>query len=105
MNEPAKPDNGAPIVAERGGPPSAELQSVLSEVETEWSFRQRSFHLTGVLILVFLLYPAGKRDKGNRPSFIDWILILASVLAGAYIFASYASYAFRGGQTVSSDYF
>ena len=42
---------------------------------------QRSYHLSFVLVLVFLLYPATTKSPVNRPSVIDWFLAALSVVA------------------------
>ncbi|MBS4188918.1 TRAP transporter permease [Bacillus sp. FJAT-49705] len=47
---------------------------------------QRSIHLGFALALIFLLFPARKKDRGikNKPAWYDYILSLASVAVGAY---------------------
>ncbi|MBY0120985.1 TRAP transporter permease [Bacillus sp. S/N-304-OC-R1] len=47
---------------------------------------QRSIHLGFALALIFLLFPARKKDKGfkHKPAWYDYILALASVAVGAY---------------------
>lgn len=47
---------------------------------------QRSIHLGFALALIFLLFPARKKDKGvkHTPAWYDYILALASVAVGAY---------------------
>lgn len=69
------------------------------------NFRQRAVHLGGLLILVFLLYPAGKRSPKRAPSIMDWVLVVMSIAACGYILTSYESYAFRGGLALEHEYF
>ncbi len=47
---------------------------------------QRSIHLGFALALIFLLFPARKKDRGRRhkPAWFDIILALAAVAVGAY---------------------
>ncbi|WP_066294840.1 TRAP transporter permease [Bacillus sp. FJAT-29937] len=47
---------------------------------------QRSIHLGFALALIFLLFPARKKDKGkkHKPAWYDYILALASIAVGAY---------------------
>ncbi|WP_449622521.1 TRAP transporter permease [Robertmurraya sp. Marseille-Q9965] len=47
---------------------------------------QRSIHLGFALALVFLLFPARKKDRGikNKPTWFDIILAIASIVVGAY---------------------
>ncbi len=47
---------------------------------------QRSIHLGFALSLIFLLFPAKKKDRGfkHKPAWYDIILAIASVVVGAY---------------------
>lgn len=47
---------------------------------------QRSIHLGFALALIFLLFPARKKDRGvkHRPAWFDYILALTAVAVGAY---------------------
>lgn len=47
---------------------------------------QRSIHLGFALSLIFLLFPARKKDRGvkHKPAWYDIILAIASVVVGAY---------------------
>ncbi|MBA9028445.1 MULTISPECIES: TRAP transporter permease [Bacillaceae] len=47
---------------------------------------QRSIHLGFALALIFLLFPARKKDRGvkHRPAWFDYILALTAVVVGAY---------------------
>ncbi len=50
---------------------------------------QRTIHLTILLVLVFLLYPARSGRSSSRISPVDVLLALVSVVVGAYIFVEY----------------
>jgi TRAP transporter 4TM/12TM fusion protein len=67
------------------------------------NFRQRAIHLCGLLVLIFILYPAGRRSPTARPSPIDWLLVVASIATAGYIVASYEAYAFRGGIVLTHE--
>lgn len=45
---------------------------------------QRAVHLTPVMVLVFLLYPAMKSSPGNRPSVPDLVMAVISAVFGIY---------------------
>lgn len=59
--------------------------------------QQRSFHIGFVLILVFLLYPAGRSSSRTKPSIWDWIFVVLAAICCFYIFFDYTSIARRSG--------
>ncbi|MCG5102173.1 TRAP transporter permease [Oceanobacillus alkalisoli] len=61
-----------------------------------WVFR--STHLVFGTILGIMLYP-GWRTKSNKIPIIDWILIIASIYIGYYIYANLDQLVFRFGVT------
>jgi TRAP transporter 4TM/12TM fusion protein len=46
---------------------------------------QRSIHLAFALVLIFFFYPVGPRSSGKKIPFLDWALILLSLLSCFYI--------------------
>lgn len=67
------------------------------------AIKQRSIHLTFVLVLVFLLYPASKKSPKNTVTPIDLLLVALSLYVGTYIMTQYDALAIRGGVTTSMD--
>lgn len=61
-----------------------------------WVFR--STHLVFGTVLGLMLYP-GWRTKSNKLPIIDWILIIASIYIGFYIYANLDQIVFRFGVT------
>lgn len=62
------------------------------------NFRQRAVHITGVLLLVFLLYPASRRSPKTRPGWLDWLMVALTLAGGGWIITSYQEYAYSGGR-------
>ncbi len=58
---------------------------------------QRSFHLSFILPLIFLLYPAGPKSPSEHPSVLDWILAAAAAACTLYICLFYEDIANRAG--------
>ena len=67
------------------------------------AIKQRSIHLTFVLVLVFLLYPASKKSPRNTVTPLDLCLVALSLYVGVYIMTQYDALAIRGGVTTSMD--
>ncbi|MBO6158371.1 MAG: TRAP transporter permease [Firmicutes bacterium] len=44
----------------------------------------RMIHVTGIVALIFLFYPARKGSPRKQPSIVDWCLFTAMVIAGFY---------------------
>ncbi len=55
--------------------------------------------------LVFVLYPAGKKSRKDRPSILDWGLSLISLGLGAYILLNYNAIVLRAGLPNNVDVF
>ena len=62
---------------------------------------QRGVHLLFLLPLSFILFPATKKSPSERPSILDWILAIASLLPALYIIVNNESLNMRM-QMVSS---
>jgi len=67
------------------------------------AIKQRSIHLTFVLILVFLLYPASKKSPKNKVTPVDVMLASLSLFAGVYLIAIYDDLANAGGVYTRMD--
>lgn len=67
------------------------------------AIKQRSIHLTFVLILVFLLYPASRKSPKNSVTPWDLCLVALSLYAGIYLMTEYDALANRGGVTTPMD--
>lgn len=67
------------------------------------AIKQRSLHLTFVLVLIFMLYPATKKSPKNMITLIDSIMIGLSLFVGTYIVTQYDAIANRGGVTTDPD--
>ena len=53
------------------------------------AYLQRMIHLTWVLPLAFILYPATKKSPMERPTLLDWTLAAVSVIPGFYGIVNY----------------
>ncbi|MDR3265627.1 MAG: TRAP transporter permease [Synergistaceae bacterium] len=61
------------------------------------SMHHQSVHLTFLLILAFLLYPAfGKKQKGSAPSCFDLIWLVVSAASSIYILLCFDEFSIRG---------
>lgn len=67
------------------------------------AIKQRSLHLTFVLVLIFLLYPSSKRSPKNSVTLVDSLLVCLSLYVGTYILTQYDTIANRGGVTTDMD--
>lgn len=65
----------------------------------------RAFHLSFILVLIFLLYPAGLSSRKERPSTGDLLLVFGSIAVTGYLLWRYAG--LMGGGTLPNniDYF
>ncbi|MFC4766488.1 TRAP transporter permease [Effusibacillus consociatus] len=68
------------------------------------SIIQRSIHLMFVLVMAFLLYPARKGAPKERPSFIDLVLVLFSILVNLYLVIQWNEIAFCGGRLTEVEH-
>ncbi|MEW6661344.1 MAG: TRAP transporter permease [Bacillota bacterium] len=64
----------------------------------------RAIHLSFVLVLIFLLYPARPSSRKDRPSTADFFLIVGSVIIAGYMLWRYTDYAMSGGFPNNADY-
>lgn len=66
----------------------------------------RGWHVLFLLVIVFLLYPARKKNVGKsaRPSIFDVVLIFLSVAALGYLLSNYQEVVLRGGYLTTADY-
>ncbi|MEW6624246.1 MAG: TRAP transporter permease [Bacillota bacterium] len=71
------------------------------------AIRLRAWHIVFLLIMVFLLYPIGKRDSKYWKVLagVDVLCIVLSVSAYSYLLINYTSIALRGGYLLPIDYF
>ncbi len=53
------------------------------------AYLQRMIHLTWVLPMAFILYPAAKNSPMERPTWLDWTLAAVSVVPGFYGIVNY----------------
>lgn len=67
------------------------------------AIKQRGIHLTFVLVLIFMLYPATKKSKKNAITIVDSIMIALSLYVGTYVITQYDAIANRGGVTTDLD--
>ncbi|GAK01686.1 LOW QUALITY PROTEIN: TRAP transporter [Geomicrobium sp. JCM 19055] len=63
----------------------------------------RALHVSFVLVLVFLLFPATKGAARNRLPWYDMLLALLSVLSTIYLFVNYTEIVTRGGLPSTLD--
>lgn len=61
------------------------------------ALRQRSLHLTLIMILAFLLYPATRRSNRQAPALWDWLLAGASAVTVGYLWYNYEAFIDRNG--------
>ncbi|MDR1979432.1 MAG: TRAP transporter permease [Synergistaceae bacterium] len=60
------------------------------------SMHHQSVHLTFLLILTFLLYPAFGKKKGSGPSYFDLAWLVVSAAASIYILLYFDEFSIRG---------
>lgn len=61
------------------------------------ALRQRSLHLTLIMVLAFLLYPGTRRSSRKAPTVMDWLLAAASVVTVGYLFYNFEAFIYRNG--------
>ncbi len=69
------------------------------------AIKLRSIHLTFVMVLIFLLYPARKKGMRGKPGILDWVMVALSLVAGLYMVFANEPLAMRGGLPITQDYF
>ena len=68
------------------------------------AIKLRSIHLTFVMVLIFLLYPARKKGMRGKPGVLDWVMVALSLVAGLYMVFANEPLAMRGGLPITQDY-
>ncbi len=68
------------------------------------AIKLRSIHLTFVMVLIFLLYPARKKGRQGKPGILDWVMVVLSLVVGLYMVFANEQLAMRGGLPISRDY-
>ncbi|MDA8227864.1 MAG: TRAP transporter permease [Desulfitobacterium hafniense] len=68
------------------------------------AIKLRSVHLTFVMVLIFLLYPAHRKGMRNKPGIMDWAMVALSMVTGLYMVFANESLAMRGGLPITRDY-
>jgi TRAP transporter 4TM/12TM fusion protein len=69
------------------------------------AYKQRSVHLGFAMVLVFLLYPFGKKKPRQRPSVIDLFLAVLSISVVTYGIINIDILTLRGGSATPRDLF
>jgi TRAP transporter 4TM/12TM fusion protein len=68
------------------------------------ALKQRSLHLTLVMVLAFLLYPARRGASSARPTAVDWALAAATVVCVGYLFYNFQGFILRNGVVLPWEY-
>jgi TRAP transporter 4TM/12TM fusion protein len=63
----------------------------------------RSIHVAIIMSLVFILYPASKKSKKDKPVLLDWMFSIISLALGAYIIFGYNAIVLRAGLPNTMD--
>jgi TRAP-type uncharacterized transport system fused permease subunit len=61
------------------------------------ALKQRSLHLTCIMVLAFLLFPATSRGDRRKPAAVDWALAGGSVATIGYLFYNFKGLVLRNG--------
>lgn len=64
---------------------------------------QRAVHTSIILGLVFILYPFGKNSRKDKPTVVDWLFSMLSLVLGAYIIFNYSNIVMRAGMPNQTD--
>jgi TRAP transporter 4TM/12TM fusion protein len=67
------------------------------------AMKQRAFVLLFAMVLCFLLFPANKKKKGNRISFLDLLLAMSSLVVTAYVIITFNDLITRMGMPNKMD--
>ncbi|NLY73294.1 MAG: TRAP transporter permease [Tissierellia bacterium] len=67
------------------------------------AMKQRSLHLIFTMVLGFMLYPAFSKSRKDRPTVIDFLLIIASVVVFGYVFTHVKEIVLKGGKLTQTD--
>lgn len=63
----------------------------------------RSLHVSMMLALCFIMYPFSKKSDLAKPTFFDWLLVVLSFAAPAYIYTDYLGVVERAGNANQTD--
>ncbi len=63
----------------------------------------RSLHVSMMLALCFIMYPFSKKSDLAKPTFFDWLLVVLSFSAPAYIYTDYLGVVERAGNANQTD--
>lgn len=63
----------------------------------------RSLHVSMMLALCFIMYPFSKKSDLAQPTFFDWLLVVLSFAAPAYIYTDYLGVVERAGNANQTD--
>ena len=63
---------------------------------TLMAMKQRSVHLGFLVLLTFLLYPGSKKAPRGRPSAVDYLWLVLSLVSSLYIFFAFDAFSIRG---------
>lgn len=67
------------------------------------AMKQRSLHMIFAFVLGFLLYPGTKNSDKEKPSIVDWILAILSLIVWGYIFINVEAIALKGGKVTQQE--
>jgi TRAP transporter 4TM/12TM fusion protein len=67
------------------------------------AMRQRSLHMIFAFVLVFFLYPATEKSNKKKPSIIDWIFVILTVVVWGYVFLNVETITLKGGKLSQMD--
>lgn len=67
------------------------------------SMKQRTIHWMLLLVILFMYFPAAKKSSRVRPSAIDIVLIIGSIISSFYLLFNYESIIVRGGIPTGMD--
>lgn len=63
----------------------------------------RSLHVSMMLALCFIMYPFSKKSDLTKPTLFDWLLVVLSFAAPAYIYTDYLGVVERAGNANQTD--
>jgi TRAP transporter 4TM/12TM fusion protein len=67
------------------------------------TMKHRAIHLSFLLVLGYLMYPASRKKRSNKPTAMDYILAAFSASIAVYICVQFRSFLFRGGMPNRMD--
>lgn len=63
----------------------------------------RNIHWMLIAVLIFMFFPAVQRSPRDRPTFLDIILALGSIVIGMYVILNFDAIAGRAGAPITAD--